>query len=83
MHHVAIDLHDQYSQICVMNQAREVLAEAKVPTTDAALKDFFRQRAKARVIFEAGPHALWVSELLSALGHEPVVCHPRRVRLIA
>jgi len=83
LHHVAIDLHDQYSQICVMNQAREVLAEAKVPTTEGTLRDFFHRREKARVVFEAGPHALWVSELLSALGHEPVVCHPRRVRLIA
>src|SRR6266480_3742443 len=66
-----------------MNQAREVLAEAKVPTKEGALRDFFHRREKARVVFEAGPHALWVSELLSALGHEPVVCHPRRVRLIA
>jgi transposase len=83
LHHVAIDLHDQYSQICVMNQAREILAEAKVPTTRAALNDFFRQRARCRVIYEAGPHALWVSELLTTLGHEPLACHPRRVRLIA
>jgi transposase len=35
------------------------------------------------VIYEAGPHALWVSELLSQFGHETVICHPRRVRLIA
>lgn len=83
MHHVAIDLHDQYSQICVINQAREVLAEAKVPTTERALRDFFHRREKSRVIFESGPHALWVSELLSGIGHEPVVCHPRQVRLIA
>lgn len=83
MQHVAIDLHDQYSQICVMSEAREVLAEARVPTSRAALSDFFRQRVRSRVIYEAGPHALWVGELLSTLGHEPLVCHPRRVRLIA
>lgn len=83
MNHVAIDLHDQYSQICVMNEARQILVEAKVPTTQAALRDFFRQRERCRVIFEAGPHALWVSELLTQLGHEPMACHARRVRLIA
>lgn len=83
MQHVAIDLHDEYSQICVMNQSREILAEAKVPTTRAALSDFFRQRERCRVVFEAGPHALWVNELLSELGHEPVACHARRVRIIA
>ena len=83
MQHVAIDLHDEYSQICVMNDSREVLAEAKVPTTRVALSDFFSQRAPSRVVFEAGPHSLWVSELLTGQGHEPTVCHPRRVRLIA
>ena len=51
MNHVAIDLHDQYSQICVMNQAREILVEAKVPTTRPALSDFFRQRERSLVIY--------------------------------
>ncbi len=35
------------------------------------------------MVFEAGPHALWVGELLEELGHEPVPCHARRIRLIA
>jgi transposase len=83
LNHIAIDLHDEYSQICVMNEAREKLIEAKVPTTRAALTAFFAQREPSRVIYEAGPHALWVGELLERLGHETVVCHPRRVRLIA
>jgi transposase len=83
LHHVAIDLHDEYSQICVMNQAREVLVEAKVPTTRAGLGEFFRQRGRCRVIYEAGAHALWVGELLRELGHDAVACHPRRLRLIA
>ena len=83
MQHVAIDLHDEYSQICVMNEQRELLAEIKVPTRRGALRDFFRQRERSRVIFEAGPHALWVSELLTELGHEVVACHARRIRLIA
>ena len=83
MQHVAIDLHDEYSQICVMSSAREIVTEAKVPTTRGALRDFFSQRTRSRVIFEAGPHSLWVSELLAELGHERVICHPRRIRLIA
>ena len=46
MQHVAIDLHDEYSQICVMNEQRELLAEIKVPTRRGALRDFFRQRER-------------------------------------
>lgn len=83
MNHIAIDIHDQYSQICVMTQEREVIVEAKIPTTPAALGDFFRHRERSRVVLEAGPHASWIAPLLEDLDHEPVVCHPRRVRLIA
>lgn len=83
MNHVAIDLHDSYSQICVMNQAREILTEARIPTRREALRDFFLHRPPCRVVYEAGPHALWVSEVLRELGHEPIGCHARRIRLIA
>lgn len=83
MDHIAIDVHDEYSQICVMNQAREILLEGNIPTRREALIEFFRGRQSARVVYEAGPHALWIGELLGELGHEPVACHARRVRLIA
>lgn len=83
MNHVAIDLHDEYSQICVMSPERNILMEAKIPTSKAAMRAFFRGRERCRVIYEAGPHALWVSELLEELGHEPIACHARRLRMIA
>lgn len=83
MHHVAIDVHDEYSQVCAMSSDREVNFEGRVPTTKSALADFFSQRAPSVVVFEAGPHSLWISELLTKLGHEVVVCHPRQIRLIA
>lgn len=83
MNHIAIDLHDEYSQICVMNQVRQVVMEAKVRTERGALAEFFRGRERSRVVYEAGPHALWVGELLREWGHDPVPCHARRIRLIA
>jgi transposase len=83
MDHIAIDLHDEYSQICVMTLQREKVLEAKIPTTRAAFRSFFEHRLPSVVVMEAGPHATWVSELLKELGHQTMVCHPRRVRLIA
>jgi transposase len=83
MDHIAIDLHDEYSQICVMTLQREKVLEAKIPTTRAAFRSFFEHRVPSVVVMEAGPHATWVSELLKELGHQTMVCHPRRVRLIA
>lgn len=83
MNHVAIDLHDSYSQICVMTPERQIVMEGRIPTTRDAFVEFFRQRAASRVVYEAGPHALWVGEVLRDLGHDPVACHARRIRLIA
>lgn len=83
MNHIAIDLHDVYSQICVMTVEREKIVEAKIPTTRKAYRNFFEHRVSSVVVMEAGPHATWVCELLKELSHTPMVCHPRRVRLIA
>jgi transposase len=83
LNHIAIDLHDSYSQICVMSPDRVIVMEAKIPTTATAFREFFRGRERSRVIFETGPHALWVGELVRELGHEVIACHPRRLRLIA
>lgn len=83
MDHIGIDLHDEYSQICVMTLQREIVMEARIPTTRGAYRSFFAARTPSVVVMEAGPHATWVRELLRELGHEVVVCHPRRVRLIA
>jgi transposase len=53
-----------------------------VRTSQKALEKFF-SRDRLRVAMEAGGTSPWVSRLLGSLGHEVVVCSPRRVRLIA
>src|SRR6185437_1243217 len=36
----------------------------------------------SRIALETGTHSPWVSRLLSGLGHEVIVAHARKVRLI-
>ena len=36
-----------------------------------------------RIVLEAGGSSPWVSRFLEELGHEVIVCSPRRIRLIA
>lgn len=83
MNHLGMDVHDAYSQICEINEQREVLFEGKVATTRRAFREFFQGRKGMRVILESGPHATWIAAVLEELGHEPVICHARRIRLIA
>ena len=46
------------------------------------MQRFFGERTPCRVVLEAGTHALWVAWGLSSQGHEVLVAHPRRLRLI-
>jgi len=82
MEYCGIDLHAEYSQICILDEDGEVMETSRIWTSRKALERFFR-RDRMRVVIEAGGSSPWVSRLLESLGHEVVVCSPRRVRLIA
>lgn len=82
MEYCGIDLHAEYSQICILDGDGEVMETSRVRTSRKALERFFA-RETMRVVMEAGGTSPWVSRLLDSLGHEVVVCSPRRVRLIA
>ena len=82
MEYCGIDLHTEYSQICILDEEGEVMATSRVRTSRKALEGYFR-RDSMRVVMEAGGSSPWVSRLVESLGHEVVVCSPRRVRLIA
>jgi len=82
MEYCGIDLHAEYSQICILDEDGEVMETSRVRTSRKALERFFG-RDRMRLVMEAGGSSPWVSRLLDSLGHEVVVCSPRRVRLIA
>src|SRR5436309_644449 len=78
---IGLDLSDKLSQLCGLAADGGIVEESRVATTEAALRFRFTC-SKARVVIEAGSHSLWVSRLLSGLGHEVVVANPRKLRLI-
>jgi len=82
MEYCGIDLHAEYSQICILDEGGEVMETSRVRTSRKALERFFA-RDRMRVVMEAGGTSAWVSRLLGSIGHEVVVCSPRRVRLTA
>lgn len=83
MHYIGIDLALKYSHFCALNDAAEVIEKGRVLTTRPALTKAFAQREHCVICLEAGASSPWVDRLLRELGHEVVVCNPRRVRLIA
>jgi transposase len=80
---VGLDLGDRYSCYCVLDEAGEIALEQKLPTTPEAMKKIFARMSRSRVAMETGTHSPWVSRALTELGHEVIVAHAQKVRLIA
>jgi transposase len=79
---IGLDLGDRCSSYCVLDEAGEIILEQRVATTPEAVKQIFARMAPCRIAMETGTHSPWVSRLLTALGHEVIVAHAQKVRLI-
>ena len=79
---IGLDLGDRSSSYCVLDEAGEILQEQKLPTTPEAMKQTFGRMSRSRIAMETGTHSPWVSRRLTALGHEVIVAHAQKVRLI-
>ena len=79
---IGVDLGDRFSSYCVLDEAGEIIREQKLPTTPEATKQTFGRMPRSRVAMETGTHSPWVSRVLTELGHEVIVAHAQKVRLI-
>ena len=79
---IGMDLGDQFTYYCVLDEAGEVMVEQKLSTTKQGIKQVFGRISRSRVALETGAHSPWVSRQLTQLGHEVIVAHARNVRLI-
>ena len=79
---IGLDLGDRSSNYCVLDATGDILVEDKLPTTSLAMKQLFGRMLRSRIALETGTHSPWVSRLLTELGHEVIVAHAQKVRLI-
>lgn len=83
MEYCGIDLHQKETEICVVDEDASVIERSRIKTSRKSLTRRFDGQARMKVVMEAGGSSPWVSRLIQEMGHEVVVCAPRRVRLIA
>src|SRR5712671_7071711 len=79
---IGLDLGDQWSCYCVLDEAGKIILEQKVATTPEAMKQAFAKIPQSLIALETGTHSPWVSRLLTELGHEVIVAHAQKVELI-
>jgi transposase len=79
---IGLDLVDRNSWFCVLDETGQIQLEQRVRTTAKGLQEAFGGMPRSRIALETGTHSPWISRLLSELGHEVIVAHARKVRLI-
>ena len=79
---VGLDLGDRSSCYCVLDESGRIVMEQRVSTTAKGLQAAFGEMPRSRIALETGTHSPWISRFLSELGHEVIVAHARKVRLI-
>jgi len=79
---IGLDLGDQTTRYCILDEAGEVVSEDQLPTTREGLASLFAQMPASRVALEVGTHSPWISRLLASLGHEVIVANSHNVKLI-
>ncbi len=79
---IGLDLGDDYTHCCVIDERGEVVEQSRIRTTPDALKRRFTGLARTKIALEAGTHSAWVSRLLKECGHEVIVANSRKLRLV-
>src|SRR5580658_3264717 len=79
---IGLDLGDQTTRYCIVDEAANVVSEGQLPTTKAGLDSLFAKMPASRIAIEVGTHSPWVSRHLRSLGHEVIVANARQVQLI-
>lgn len=79
---VGLDLGDDYSHFCVLNEDGEVVETGRIKTSEAGMRQRFEGRPACRIALECSTHSPWVSRLLKQLGHQVIVANSRKVEMI-
>ena len=79
---VGIDLGDQRSCYCIVDEVGEIISEGTLRTTEAGFSEQFGRMARTSIVLETGTHSPWVSRYLEKLGHDVLVANARQVRVI-
>lgn len=79
---IGMDLGDQYTELCVVDDAGAGVETGRIRTTAEGLERWFHGRPPARVVMETGTHSPWMSRALQGKGHEVIVANARKLRMI-
>jgi transposase len=81
-HSIGLDIGYEKSELCVLDRKGQVMSRQSIDTTPESIRSFFTTEPNV-VVLEASGVSGWIARLLEELGHQVLVCNPRRLRMIA
>lgn len=79
---IGMDLGDKKHQICILDDAGQVVQQDRINNTMVAVRKYFTQHSGVLVAMETGTHSPWISRLLQSLGCRVLVGNSRKLRAI-
>jgi transposase len=80
---IGVDLGDQWSHYCMLDEDGEITEEGRFRTTEGGVAKRFEDMDRVRVAMEAGVHSIWISEQLKEYGHEVIVANVTELHAIS
>lgn len=79
---IGMDLGDKTHEVCVLDEAGEVIVRRQIANTKASVVKFFKPYAGALVVMETGTHSAWIAREVEALACCVLVGNARKLRAI-
>src|SRR3984885_12094537 len=84
MNFIGVDLHKQFSTVCVMNENLTVVKRKTLYSSQPELiVEFFKPNAPFQVVIEATASYVWSANPLEPLAEKIVLANPKKLRVIA
>ena len=80
---IGLDLAHESSVFCHLSRDGKILEKGRIPMTRPEMRKAFEARPRSTVLMEACTPSSWVATLLEEIGHDVVVCNPRRLKVIS
>src|ERR1051325_3667445 len=75
MDYIGIDLHKNFSQVCILTADGELI-ERRIKTDRESFDKLFAGQPLARILVESSTESEWCARHLESLGHEVIVADP-------
>lgn len=82
-YYAGLDIHKKTCQAIICTEKGEVVKQGKIPTEKEKIQEFFSEHGKIKIAIEACNHWEHIFDTLEMDGHQVVLAHPLKTRIIA